>query len=177
MAGLSARSTFPMELPMALIREYDPTTDYPALRTCFIELQAWEQSFEPGLPAPEEAADPYLAEVFRNCAESSGRIFLAEANGVVVGFVCVLAAVLPSADDGRDPYAYVSDLVVRAAHRRRGLGRDLLVRAESFAREFGAKQLKVGVLVRNEATHTFYRAGGFRDYKVQLVKPLDAETS
>jgi hypothetical protein len=57
-----------MELPTARIREYDPTTDYPALRKCFIELQAWEQSFEPGLPAPEEAADPYLAEVFRNCA-------------------------------------------------------------------------------------------------------------
>jgi hypothetical protein len=82
MTGLSMHSTFPMELPMVLIREYDPTTDYPALRTCFIELQAWEQSFEPGLPAPEEVADPYLAEVFRNCAESSGRIFLAEANGV-----------------------------------------------------------------------------------------------
>jgi ribosomal protein S18 acetylase RimI-like enzyme len=161
---------------MALIREYDPITDYPALRTCFVELQAWEQSFEPGLPAPEEAADPYLAELFRNCAESRGRIFLAETNGVVVGFVCVLAKVLPSADDGLDPYAYISDLVVRAAHRRRGIGRALLVRAESFAREFGVKQLKVGVLVRNEATHSFYRAGGFRDYTVQLVKPLDAET-
>ena len=144
---------------------------------CFIELQAWEQSFEPGLPAPEEAADPYLAEILKSCAESSGRIFLAEANGAVVGFVCVLAKVLPSADDGIDPYAYISDLVVRAAHRRRGIGRDLLVRAESFAREFGAKQLKVGVLARNEATHTFYRAGGFRDYTVQLVKPLDADTS
>jgi putative DNA primase/helicase len=60
-----------LQRTMALIREYDPTTDYPALRTCFIELQAWEQSFEPGLPAPEEAADPYLADVFRDCAESS----------------------------------------------------------------------------------------------------------
>ena len=130
----------------------------------------------PGLPSPEEAADPYLAELFRNCAESSGRIFLAETNGVVLGLVCVLAKVIPSADHGLDPYAYISDLVVRAAHRRRGIGRDLLVRAESFAREFGAKQLKVGVLVRNEATHIFYRAGGFRDYTVQLVKPLDVET-
>jgi GNAT superfamily N-acetyltransferase len=166
-----------LQRTMALIREYDPTADYPALRTCFIELQAWEQSFEPGLPAPEEAADPYLADVFRDCAESSGRIFLPEASGVVVGFVCVLARVLPSADDGIDPYAYITDLVVRAAHRGRGIGRDLLVRAESFAREFGAKQLKVGVLVRNEATHTFYRDGGFRDYTVQLVKPLDAVTS
>jgi GNAT superfamily N-acetyltransferase len=159
--------------PIVLIRQYDPTADYSALRACFVELQMWEQSLEPGLPASEEAADPYLAEVFRNCAENSGRIFLAEADGAVVGLICVLAKVLPSADDGIAPYAYISDLVVRAGHR----GRELMMRAESFAREFGAKQLKVGVLVCNEATHAFYRAGGFRDYTVQLVKLLDAETS
>ena len=29
--------------------------------------------------------------------------------------------------------------------------------------------------MRNEATRTFYRAGGFRDYTVQLVKPLDTD--
>jgi GNAT superfamily N-acetyltransferase len=68
-------------------------------------------------------------------------------------------------------------LVVRAAHRGRGVGRKLTARAELLAREFGAKQLRVGVLVRNRATYAFYRAGGFRDYTVQLVKPLDAETS
>src|SRR5215467_3028113 len=88
---------------MVLIRQYDPTADYSALRACFIELQTWEQNLEPGLPAPEDAADPDLAEVFRNCAENSGRIFLAEADGAVVGFICVLAKVLPSADDGIAP--------------------------------------------------------------------------
>src|SRR6516165_8926443 len=92
---------------MVLIRQYDPTADYSALRACFVELQTWEQRLEPGLPAPEEAADPYLAEGFRNCAENSGRIFLAEADGAVVGFICVLAKVLPSADDGIAPYVYL----------------------------------------------------------------------
>ena len=52
-----------------------------------------------------------------------------------------------------------------------------MVRAESYVREAGAKRIRVGVLVRNEASHKFYRAGGFRDYAVQLIKPLDGETS
>ena len=160
---------------MVLIRQYDPTADYSSLRACFVELQTWEQSLEPGLPAAEEAADPYLAEVFRHCAENSGCIFLAETDGAVVGFICVLANVFPSADDGVEPYAYISDLVVRAAHRGCGVGRELMVRAESFARESGAKQLTVGVLESIEATHAFYRAGGFRYYTVQLVKLLGAE--
>jgi ribosomal protein S18 acetylase RimI-like enzyme len=161
---------------MVLIRQYD-ATDHLALRACIVELQAWERSFEPGLPAPEEMADPYLAEVFTSCERSSGRIFLADEDGAVVGFVCVLAKMRPSADDLAGPYAYISDLVVRAAHRRSGLGRKLVARAEAFARECGARQLRVGVLVRNEASHAFYRAGGFRDYTVQLVKQLDVETS
>jgi hypothetical protein len=69
---------------MVLIRQYEPTADYSALRACFVELQTWEQSLEPGLRALAEAADPYLAEVFRNCAENSGRIFLAEADGPAI---------------------------------------------------------------------------------------------
>jgi ribosomal protein S18 acetylase RimI-like enzyme len=169
-------AALPWSSVMVVIRQYDASRDYAALRACFVELQAWERSFEPGLPAPEEAADPYLAEVFSCCEKSSGRIFLAEEDGAIAGFVCVLAKVLPSADDAAEPYAYVSDLVVRAAHRGRGAGRELMARAESFARESGAKQLRVGVLARNEASHAFYRAGGFRDYTVQFVKLLDGET-
>ena len=160
---------------MVLIRPYDAAADYPALRACFVELQTWERGFEPALPAPEDAADPYISEILTTCAKSSGRIFLAEADGAVVGFICILTKVPPSADDRTEPHAYISDLVVRASHRGRGIGRALMLRAESFAREAGAKELRVGVLVRNEASHAFYRAGGFRDYTVQLVKPLDSE--
>ena len=160
---------------MVIIRDYNPAGDYPALRACFVELQAWERSLEPRLPAPEDAADLYLAEVFKNCAESSGRIFLAETDGALAGFVCIIAKTIPSADDGIEPYAYISDLIVRAAYRGRGIGRALMMRAESFAREAGTGQLKVGVLVRNEGAHAFYRASGFRDYTVQLVKPLNAD--
>ena len=161
---------------MVVTRQYDASADYPALRACFVELQAWERGFEPALPAPEDAADPYISEILTTCAKSSGCIFLATEDDAVVGFVCVLAKVPPSADDGVEPYAYISDLVVRATHRGRGIGRELMVRAESYVREAGAKQIRVGVLVRNEASHKFYRAGGFRDYAVQLIKPLDGET-
>ena len=108
---------------MTIIRQYDPASDYAALRICFIELQSWERDFEPGLPVPEVVADTYLAEVFKSCAESDGRIFLAERDGTVVGFVCVLSKVLSSSDDGLDPFAYISDLAVRAAHRGSGVGR------------------------------------------------------
>src|SRR5215813_2048557 len=80
---------------MADIRAYDPAADYPALRACFIELQTWERQFEPSMPRPEDAADPYLADMLERCAASCGRVFVAEQDGAIVGFVCLMARVAP----------------------------------------------------------------------------------
>jgi len=157
---------------MADIRAYDPAADYAALRACFVDLQSWERRLEPSMPEPETVAEPYLADMLARCAATGGRVFVAEAAGAVIGFVCVMARVMPDLDDAPEPYAYISDLVVRAAHRGRGTGRRLIDRAASFARENGVGQLKVGVLVRNEGAHALYRDCGFRDYRIELVRQL-----
>jgi GNAT superfamily N-acetyltransferase len=44
--------------------------------------------------------------------------------------------------------------------------------AESFARSHGAKELRLGVIDRNEKARTMYRELGFRDYVRVLTKPL-----
>lgn len=157
---------------MTDIREYDPAADYPALRACFVELQAWERQFEPSMPEPEDAADPYLADMLARCAASGGHVFVAEHDGAVAGFVCLLAKVGPDLDESTAPYAYVSDLVVRAAYRGRGIGRRLMAAAEQAARAAQSKRLKVGVLAANKRTFDFYRAGGFRAHTIGLVKNL-----
>jgi ribosomal protein S18 acetylase RimI-like enzyme len=157
---------------MADIRAYDPAADYPALRACFCELQSFERQFEPSMPRPEDAVDPYLADMLERCAASSGQVFVAERDGVVAGFVCLMARVEPDLDDSLEPYSYISDLVVRAAYRGRGIGRQLMAAAEAAARAAETKRLKVGVLVANKRAYEFYRAGGFREYTIQLVKSL-----
>lgn len=157
---------------MAHIREYDPAADYPALRTCFVELQAWERQFEPSMPRPEEVADAYLADMLKRCTASRGRVFVAEQNGAIAGFVCLMAKVEADLDESLEPYSYVSDLLVRAAYRGRGIGRQLMAAAEAAAREAQTARLKVGVLAANKGAYEFYRTGGFREYAIQLVKNL-----
>jgi len=157
---------------MAHIRQYDPAADYPALRTCFVELQSWERQFEPSIPRPEEVADAYLADMLKNCAASSGLVFVAEQDGAIAGFVCLMANLQSDLDESIEPYSYVSDLIVSAAYRSRGIGRQLMAAAEAAAREGKAKRLKVGVLAANRSAFEFYRAGGFREYAIQLVKSL-----
>jgi ribosomal protein S18 acetylase RimI-like enzyme len=157
---------------MADIRTYDPAADYPSLRACFIELQTWERQFEPSMPRPEDAVDPYLADMLERCAASSGQVFVADQDGVIAGFVCLMARVEPDLDDSLEPYSYISDLVVRTAYRGRGIGRRLMTAAEAAARVAKTKRLKVGVLVANKHAFDFYRAAGFREFAIQLVKDL-----
>jgi ribosomal protein S18 acetylase RimI-like enzyme len=157
---------------MIRVRDYDPATDFSALRACFVELQAWERGLEPSLPEPESVADAYLADMLQRCATTNGCVFVADAEGEVVGFLCLLTKVVPELDEPPEPYSYISDLVVRAAYRDRGVGRTLVAHAEAFAQQSGASRLKVGVLVRNDGAHRLYRSCGFRDYTVQLVKDL-----
>jgi ribosomal protein S18 acetylase RimI-like enzyme len=154
-----------------MIREYEPSRHRGQLRACVVELQEFERGLEPTLPKGEAMADRYLAHVLDRCAGGAGRIFVSEEDGTVVGFVGVLARVVPEPDEAQ-AYAYVSDLVVLPAHRRRGIGRALLERAEAYARGEGARVLRVGVLAKNEAAARLYRSLGFGDYTIQLSKPL-----
>jgi len=154
-----------------MIREYEPSRHRGQLRACVVELQDFERGLEPTLPKGEAMADRYLAHVLDRCAGGAGRIFVSEEDGAVVGFVGVLARVVPEPDEAQ-AYAYVSDLVVLPAYRRRGIGRALLERAEAYARGEGARVLRVGVLAKNEAAARLYRSLGFGDYTIQLNKPL-----
>ena len=154
-----------------MIREYEPSRHRGQLRACVVELQDFERGLEPTLPKGEAMADRYLAHVLDRCAGGAGRIFVSEEEGAVVGFVGVLARVVPEPDEAQ-AYAYVSDLVVLPAYRRRGIGRALLERAEAYARGEGARVLRVGVLAKNEAAARLYRGLGFSDYTIQLNKPL-----
>jgi ribosomal protein S18 acetylase RimI-like enzyme len=98
---------------------------------------------------------------------------VAEVAGDVVGFVCVWARVRPDEpEDDPSAYAYVSDLVVRAVHRRCGIGRRLLSAAEGHARSRGMRSLRISVLARNDAARSLYGSAGFEEYEVELVKPL-----
>jgi ribosomal protein S18 acetylase RimI-like enzyme len=158
---------------VVIIREFDPVRDSAALRDLFTELQDYERQLDPAKPAGSAVADPYLSRMWDRCREWNGRVFVAEVAGGVVGFACVWARVRPDEpEDDPSEYAYVSDLVVSAAHRRCGIGHRLLSAAECHARSQGARSLRISVLARNGAARCLYGSAGFEEYEVELVKPL-----
>ena len=161
-----------------IIREYDQDADFDGMRACLIELQGFERRIDPRKPAGDEIATAYFSDALSQCAECHGRIFVAEEQGEIAGYATVLAKVRSgSLDDGNLEYAYLADLVVRAAYRGRGIGRALMAKAETFAREEGANWLRVCVLAENQGARRLYRTAGFSELYVDFEKNLAARAS
>lgn len=68
---------------------------------------------------------------------------------------------------GRD--AFLDEIFVKAAHRRRGLATAALARLEAHCREQGIRALHLEVERANEAAGAFYRARGFRGNERRLL--------
>jgi ribosomal protein S18 acetylase RimI-like enzyme len=153
------------------IRPYDSAQDEAVLRACIVEIQEHHRALE-GWPPGEHIADTYLKWLQERCRAHQGCIFLAEEAGGVAGFVCVLGVVPGDAPDDPGPCAFITDLLVRSGHRRRGVATALLAHAEAYARACGAHTLRLGVLSRNTGAAALYEGAGFREYVRVLTKPL-----
>lgn len=95
---------------------------------------------------------------------SGGEVFVKELQGRVVGCVnVVLAARLAAGIRGE-----IASLVVLAGYRGRGIGKELVARAEAwFARRVDAIRIRANAV--REPAHRFYRHLGYRETKTQKV--------
>jgi ribosomal protein S18 acetylase RimI-like enzyme len=147
--------------------------DRPALEACMAELQAFECTIERNRVEPEAIRGVYIDYLLSECQKSDGTILVAEANGQVVGFVCVLCRVDSEEIVEQDrQHAYITDLVVVEPHRKTGIGSQLIQAAESRAQARGATRIEIGVLTANSAAHRLYQKLGYCDREVVLEKRL-----
>lgn len=98
---------------------------------------------------------------------------LAEIDGRAAGFACLrIVACLCSPE----PHAELTELYVDPAHRRRGVARALIARAEQLARAGGATELMLLTGSHNDAAQAVYRAAGFADDDPSMRKDLGCDT-
>jgi len=92
-------------------------------------------------------------------------VFVAHADQQILGWIHVfLARRIES-----EPFAELGGLVVAASHRRRGIGRHLLARAEEWSIGCGVAKLRVRVRSSRDEARTFYQNLGFTLQKEQGV--------
>lgn len=106
-------------------------------------------------PSDPVGARAFLAERLKR---SESVVFLAVADGVVVGFT----QLYPSFSSVSMRRLWVlNDLFVAPEGRRSGAGRALLERAERWARETGAKGLTLSTEITNLAAQRLYESAGW----------------
>ena len=162
----------PLLVVSTTIRAFEPQ-DAPALRECVVAQQEYERVIDSRLRPGEAMADEYCDYLHGRCREARGQILVADHDGEVAGFVCVLAEEkFTGLDDPPGSYALVTDLAVLDPYRRQGIGRLLLDAAESYALNAEATELRIAVLTRNAAARAFYLSKKFEPHLEILVKPL-----
>jgi GNAT superfamily N-acetyltransferase len=156
------------------IIEFDRSVHLQQLRACTIELQDFEHALDPRLPTGSDIVDEYVPQMLMRCKDCDGKIFLAEVGGEIAGYVTILTKVSSGElEDGDIEYGLVADLLVRKNHRGSGIGRKLLVAAESYARNHDVKWLRIAALSGNRPAVEMYNSMGFSKMFVEFEKKLN----
>ena len=158
---------------MMIIRRFDMDTDLAGLRACVISVQDYESDLDPRMPRGTAIVDEYIPEMFEACRTSDGKIFVAEIDGEIAGYVMVLNKVKSeSIDDGDMEYGLIRDLVVLEVYRGHGIGGKLLQAAENEAKENDVEWLRIEVLDANRSAKDIYLSKGFKPLLSTLEKRL-----
>ena len=99
-------------------------------------------------------SDPWSANDFAECVSTGVPFLVAERRGVVAGYVVAHSA----ADEGE-----ILNLGVAAAHRRHGIGRELVERALAELAARGARTVYLEVRASNSAARRLYESLGFAE--------------
>ena len=116
--------------------------------------------------AEEDAAERLSRILIRD----DQRFLVADIGGRAIGWVHVVLVECVDAE----AFALIGGLVVDSAYRRSGVGRALMDRAESWARERGCSIVRLSSSVTRTAAHRFYENIGYTKIKTQhsFIKPL-----
>ncbi|HEY9757320.1 MAG TPA: GNAT family N-acetyltransferase [Oculatellaceae cyanobacterium] len=156
-----------------VIDSFQPT-DFEVIRGFVESLQEYERAQVPELKTGAEIGANYTKSLIEKIADRDGIILIAKIDSNAVGFVCAWI------DEDDDPllrdearrHAYVSDIFVDDACRRRGVARLLLQSVETEMRQRGCERIRICTKATNLSAWKCYEANGYQPYEVILSKPL-----
>ena len=143
-----------------------------AIARLWIAMMQDHRRADPRVRLADGAAAAYSAYVNYHLTERDSCVRVVEVEGRVVAFgLLTIARNLQMFDPPR--FGYLSDLVVDAAWRRRGIGRRLVAHLLEWLRRRKIDCLQLQHYENNKAGEAFWRACGFEPYYTRMW--LDVE--
>jgi GNAT superfamily N-acetyltransferase len=114
----------------------------------------------------------YLGWLTRRLPEPRMLVHVAKAGTDVAGMILVtIEKEIPIYTFAE--YAFVQDMAVREAYRRRGVAQRLLAEAAAWSREQGLNQLRLMVAQQNPSARGAFEKAGFMPAYQEMVLPLE----
>jgi ribosomal protein S18 acetylase RimI-like enzyme len=156
--------------------EVRPATpaDHDAIIDLILELNRFENAISGDRTTDRASAARRLGDhlaMRRDTPDSA--IMVAAQAGRVVGYLIFLPETRPGfvREEARR-VGYVSELCVAVDRRGEGIGGALLAEAERLTRTLGLSHIGLTALVGNDNAAAAYRRHGYRDYAIEMLKPL-----
>ena len=136
--------------------------DVPRVAALWSAIHAHHAPLDPQFRVRRDVERALAALVEDELREADAAVFVGETGPEVVGFCAVRLRAAPAllAEAGR---AEITELYVRDADRRRGIGRALADAALGWVRGRRIDRVEVRVAARNAEGQAFWRALGFGD--------------
>ncbi len=157
------------------IDSFQPT-DFEAIRGFVEAIQEYERAKVRELKTGAEIGTHYTKMLIDAIADPSrqGVILIAKTHKTAIGFACAWIAEDDDTllrDDARR-HAYVSDIFVADAWRRKGVASLLLQAIEAEMRQRGCARIRICTKALNLSALKCYEATGYLPYEITLSKPL-----
>ncbi len=146
--------------------------DFPALNRLEVEIQQQHVEGEPDLFLPDGL---FSRETYAGYfADPNQAVLLGIEDGEAVGYLHYEIVDKPQSEYMlAQRYVHVHALSIKAEHRRKGYGDQLMAYVVQLARDRGIPNVRLEVWAFNEGAQKFYRRLGFRPYMHKLL--LDVE--
>ena len=158
------------------IKEFSPESE-DGLKDLLVELQTHLAAIDPDhiVILRDNYRDHYFAHVTDAVRQHAGKIFLAMEDGKAIG--TVICMIPPCGKESRittrcPKCGFISDLVVTARARGKGVGSALMARARQFFRTQNCEYVQLCVSAQNERALAFYARLGLRPDCLYLTQKL-----
>lgn len=158
-----------------IIREYK-TEDRQDFERCLLEASQEEYSRQPEYweETNSQVVSAYFDSLLKDTSDNKGKIFVAEVDNKVVGYVVVTLDSQNSPDIRIKKFGHVNDIAVLSEYRSHGVGAELLKATEKFVKDAGLKWMYLRVSVGNRAV-SFYEKNGYTKKFISYHKKLNLD--
>jgi ribosomal protein S18 acetylase RimI-like enzyme len=120
-------------------------------------------------------SEAYVRRLVDQIGDTHTQVFVAEANGNVVGFVFGLIVDLLPEMFVQETGGFLADIYVDESVRRQGVGRRLVAALVNWFRSRGVSYLELYVASRNEAGQRFWESIGASDLMIRMRADLKGD--